>query len=129
MGYTAEELLAIPWMDLIHPDDRTRTCAGVDDLGRGREVFQLLIRGICRDGSARWLQWNCRGVPQEGLIYAAPRDVTDVYRAAQEQAAFAMGGHAGGSGRPAGRTLRRCRHRDASAAGCRLRRNLALRGK
>jgi len=51
LGYTAEELLSIPWWNLIHPDDRARTREGVDDLARGQEVFQLEMRGICRDGS------------------------------------------------------------------------------
>jgi PAS domain S-box-containing protein len=88
LGYTAEELLSIPWFDLIHTDDWAQTREGLDALVRGEEVSQLALRGICRDGSTRWLQWNCRGVLHEGVIYAAARDMTEVYRTAEEQAAL-----------------------------------------
>ena len=45
-------------------------------------------RYIHRDGSVRWLQWNARPVPEEGLIYSAARDVTESRRTRDEQAAL-----------------------------------------
>jgi PAS domain-containing protein len=36
LGYTEEELLARPYLDLVHPDDRERTVAEADAIGHGR---------------------------------------------------------------------------------------------
>jgi PAS domain S-box-containing protein len=79
LGFTVEELLSTPWFDLIYPDDRVRHREAVDLLARSQPVCNLEIRGVCRGGSTCWLQWNCRAVVHEGLIYAAARDVTDSY--------------------------------------------------
>jgi signal transduction histidine kinase len=47
-------------------------------------VVQFENRYMCSDGSARWLEWSTRPMPDEGLLYAAARDVTDRRRAADE---------------------------------------------
>jgi GAF domain-containing protein len=57
-------------------------------LEQGADVVELENRVICRDGSPRWVKWSTRVVPDEGLFYAAGRDVTDSRRAAEEQAAL-----------------------------------------
>ncbi|MBV8220488.1 MAG: GAF domain-containing protein, partial [Solirubrobacterales bacterium] len=54
----------------------------------GEQVQQFENRNLRADGSVCWLQWSARGVPEEGLIYAAARDVTESRRAAEEQAAL-----------------------------------------
>jgi signal transduction histidine kinase len=56
----------------------------MEALGRGRKVVQFENRYVCADGSSRWLQWSTRPMPEEGLVYAAARDVTDSRRAADE---------------------------------------------
>ena len=56
-------------------------------LRRGQELHQFENRHVCRDGSIRWLQWNTRPGPEEGLVAAATRDVTDS-RARKEHAAL-----------------------------------------
>jgi PAS domain S-box-containing protein len=87
LGYTAEELCSRRFFDFIHPDDLERTHAAMDALGRGEELHQFQNRYLCRDGSVRWLEWNTRPGPAEGLVAAAARDVTDS-RGRKEQAAL-----------------------------------------
>jgi PAS domain S-box-containing protein len=87
LGYSAEELLSRPVTDFVHPDDQARTSEVYDSAVRG-EIPSFENRYIGRDGAVRWLQWNSRPVPEEGLVYAAARDVTDSRRAAEEQAAL-----------------------------------------
>jgi PAS domain S-box-containing protein len=87
-GYSREELLARPWIEFAHPEDRERMLQAVASLERGTDVVELENRIICSDGSLRWVQWNTRVVPEEGLFYAAGRDVTEGRRAAAEQAAL-----------------------------------------
>jgi PAS domain S-box-containing protein len=81
IGYTAEEFVSRPMIDFVHPEDRERARAAMRVLARGDELRQFENRCICRDGSIRWLQWNCRPGPhQDGLIAAAARDITDSVR-------------------------------------------------
>jgi PAS domain S-box-containing protein len=88
LGHMAQELVSRPMIDFVHPEDRARTRTALDGLTRGGELHQFENRYVCRDGSIRWLQWNCRPAPnRDGLIAATARDVTDNV-ARNEQAAM-----------------------------------------
>src|SRR4051794_29251118 len=88
LGYSREELLSRPWIEFAHPDDRRRMQEAAASLEHGTDVSHVENRIICRDGSLRRVQWTTRVVPEEGLFYAAGRDVTDSERAGEEQAAL-----------------------------------------
>ncbi|HYC71771.1 MAG TPA: CHASE3 domain-containing protein [Opitutaceae bacterium] len=77
LGWTPEEFLAQPYMDLIHPDDRASSQAEVERQVRlGEKVLNFENRFRHKDGSWRILSW--RSVPQPGgLMYASARDVTE----------------------------------------------------
>jgi PAS domain S-box-containing protein len=87
-GYSREELLSRPWIELAHPSDREWILEATASLERGTAVTKFECRVVCRDGSLRWVEWSTRVVPEEGLIFAAGRDVTESRRAAEEQAAL-----------------------------------------
>ncbi len=87
LGYTLEELMATPYLEFVHPDDRERTVAEAARLYQGSETVYFENRYRARDGSYRWLQWSAAPSPEEGLIYAAARDVTDSKRSASRMAA------------------------------------------
>ncbi len=77
LGFSSQELLAKPYLEFIHPDDRPKT---VTEAGRlqSREVtfaFENRYRG--KDGSYRWFLWNAVSVPEQRLIYAVARDITE----------------------------------------------------
>ena len=88
LGYTEQELLSRPFLELIHTDDRAHTVAAVDVLAEGQELIEFENRFVCRDGSVRWFQWTSRPVPEQGLMYGVARDVTDRKRGEAEQAAL-----------------------------------------
>jgi PAS domain S-box-containing protein len=77
LGYTAEELLAVPVFDLIHPEDRDATRANYEKLARGEPTTNLENRLRCKDGSYRWVGWSYFPVPEEGLAYGVGRDMTE----------------------------------------------------
>ena len=88
LGYSSEELLSMPFLEFVHPDDRARTGEMLALAGR-REVVQFENRFIRKDGSERWLQWNSRPASDESLlVYAAARDITVSRRAREQQAAL-----------------------------------------
>lgn len=84
LGYSREELLSRPFSELVHPEDREATLAEVDKLSKGIPTVRFENRYRCKDGSYRWLAWTAVPQEQEGLIFAAGRDVTERKRAEAE---------------------------------------------
>ncbi len=77
LGYTKEELLARPYMDFVHPDDRTPTTTAADTVSGGGHLLAFENRYRAKDGSYRWLEWAAVPYPSEQRIYAAARDITE----------------------------------------------------
>ncbi|MPY59510.1 nitrate- and nitrite sensing domain-containing protein [Streptomyces spongiae] len=88
LGHSSEVLLSKPLVEFLHEEDRARTRAAFDRLATGEEVDEFENRYVRDDGTECWLQWSARPVPEEGLIYAAARDVTESRLAAREQTAL-----------------------------------------
>jgi PAS domain S-box-containing protein len=81
LGYTEDELLRRPYLELVHPDDRARTRVEDATLRQGQTTMSFENRYVCKDGSFRWLQWATTPVVAERLMYAVARDVTERRRA------------------------------------------------
>jgi PAS domain S-box-containing protein len=88
LGYSAAVLLSRPVIEFVHPDDRERTADIVAALSAGRQIADLENRFIRADGAVRWLQWNTRLMPENDLLYAAARDVSENRLLTHEQAAL-----------------------------------------
>lgn len=79
LGWTAEEFLARPYTDFIHPDDIARTRDKVkEQMQTGRRVMEFENRYRHKDGSWRTLSWRSVPVPETELMYATARDVTEM---------------------------------------------------
>jgi len=87
LGYTTDELLARPFLDFVHPDDRAATLAEMEKLSRGAPTLHFENRYRCRDGAWKWLSWKVHPFPDEGLLYATARDVTEGKRIEEQTAA------------------------------------------
>jgi PAS domain S-box-containing protein len=77
LGWSEKELLATPWLDLVHPDDREAATAANEVLRAGETVVGLENRYRCRDGGWRWLAWNSYPLVDEDRIYTTVHDITD----------------------------------------------------
>ncbi|MFH1498934.1 MAG: ATP-binding protein [Verrucomicrobiota bacterium] len=77
LGWTREELLSRPVESFMHPGDRERTLAARNDLARGIPVRGLENRYLCKDGSYRWLSWQCTVEPGGTAVFGVARDITD----------------------------------------------------
>ncbi len=84
LGWSREELLSIPWLSFVHPEDADEALASAQKLMQGRMLRDFRNRYVCKDGRIRWLEWNALPAREEGQIYAVARDVTDQI-AAQER--------------------------------------------
>jgi two-component system, sensor histidine kinase and response regulator len=84
LGVARDELLAKPWLDFVHPDDREATVNARTTIVNDIELTAFENRYRCADGSYKWLQWTAYGFRDLRLIYAVARDVTEPKRAALE---------------------------------------------
>ncbi len=84
LGYSREELLAAPFFDFIHPDDRQRTFEETSQLARGSAGITLLNRCRCKDGSYKWLRWTATADLSRREIYAVVRDITQIKKLQEE---------------------------------------------
>lgn len=84
LGFSREELMAKPFIEFVHPDDRERTLWQNRNVRSGGHARYFENRYLCKDGSYRWLLWNAAPDLERGVIYSVARDVT-ARKAAEEE--------------------------------------------
>jgi PAS domain S-box-containing protein len=87
LGYSIDELMSVPYVDFVHPDDRAATLAEAAKLNRGRQTISFENRYRAHDGSYRWLLWSAAPAADRQRVYAVARDITARKRAEQRLAA------------------------------------------
>jgi PAS domain S-box-containing protein len=88
LGFTRAELMARPFIEFVHPDDRDRTLNQNRAVRGGGQALAFENRYVCKDGSYRWLRWNSTPDRERNVIYAVARDVTEWKRAEEERDAL-----------------------------------------
>ncbi|MDZ4687025.1 MAG: SpoIIE family protein phosphatase [Planctomycetaceae bacterium] len=84
LGYTDAELTGRPFLSFIHPDDVESTRAEMIRLREGNEVVAFRNRYRDTHGRYSWFEWTARAIPEEGLVFASARDVTERLRIEQQ---------------------------------------------
>jgi PAS domain S-box-containing protein len=77
LGYTAEEMTQVPFLEFVHPEDHAKTIAEVKKLAAGEHSISFENRYRAKDGSYRWMFWTATPLTEQELIYAAARDITE----------------------------------------------------
>lgn len=77
LGYTREELFSRPYIEFVHPDDRSATVSEAAQVASGRSTLSFENRYRCKDGSYRWLLWSAIVRAEKGVIYCVAADVTE----------------------------------------------------
>jgi len=89
LGYTRAEVLATPFIEFVHPDDRQATLAEAEKVSSGKALIAFENRYRCKDGSYRWFQWSVTPVIEDRVMYGVARDITE---RRQEEAALLKAG-------------------------------------
>jgi PAS domain S-box-containing protein len=77
LGYSEDDLLSIPFMELVHPDDRQETESVMRQLvEEDKRVAFFHNRYRCKDGHFITLSWNAIPDLATETIYATARNVT-----------------------------------------------------
>ena len=87
LGYSDAELLSRPYLDFVHPDDIAHTVNAATKVANGVTVLEFRNRYRAKDGTYRWLAWNAYPSPEEQLVYACARDITELKRREEHQSA------------------------------------------
>jgi len=78
LGYTHDELVSTPYIQFFHPDDRARAEAALERLQTERDLINLEIRMLAKDGTERFILWNAAADGQERQVYATGHDITEL---------------------------------------------------
>jgi PAS domain S-box-containing protein len=94
LGWTVEELMSLPCMNFIHPEDRELTMETLtpkpgEGSSPGVDVITFENRYACKDGSYRWISWNSHLSLDEQLIVGVARDITEQRKADETRAMLA----------------------------------------
>jgi diguanylate cyclase (GGDEF)-like protein/PAS domain S-box-containing protein len=87
-GYTPEEVLGRPMIELVHPDDRERTVQAAREIMSGQPKPSFQNRYIRKDGKVVHIMWSARWSETDRLRIAIGHDITELKRAESVQAAL-----------------------------------------
>lgn len=76
LGYSEQELLAVPISSFIHPDDRHITARYRNELIQGEPLLHFENRYITKTGDIVWLSWTSMPAADEELVYAIAKNIS-----------------------------------------------------
>ena len=83
LGWSPEEMLGRPFLELVHPEDRVASEDALRQLLEGRTTAGFESRYRCKDGSWKWLAWRAPPpAPGSRILHAVARDVSTQRRGA-----------------------------------------------
>ncbi len=77
LGWTKSQLLARPWLDIVHPDDLPAAASAHQACALGTPIADFETRHLCSDHSYRWLSWSAFPLIEEKMVFTVARDVTE----------------------------------------------------
>jgi PAS domain S-box-containing protein len=77
LGFAQAELLAAPYIDFVHPQDRESTIVAARRITVEGQTISFENRCRCKDGTYKWLLWNAAPLSDARLIFATARDITE----------------------------------------------------
>jgi len=84
LGFSEEELLSRPLLDLVHPEDKHPVKKKSNIKIDGRSIYTFQNRYQCKDGSYRLLEWTTTSAV-DGILYASAKDITERKLAEEER--------------------------------------------
>src|SRR5690606_2934204 len=62
------------------PEDKEVTAKELDSQTKGKNTLTFENRYLTKNGDICWLSWNCNTSPEEGLVYATAKNITEEKR-------------------------------------------------
>lgn len=77
LGWTNEELLSKPFLEIIHPEDQEKAALEIDTFKEDQLITQFEARFLKKNGQYIWLSWIAKADLSQGEAFAIARDVTE----------------------------------------------------
>jgi len=77
LGYAEDEIINHPYIKFVHPDDKKTTNEVKQSFYKGNPVHNYKNRYITKSGLIKWIQWTATPYPDEELVLAIGRDITE----------------------------------------------------
>lgn len=84
LGYSREELMALPINHFVHLDDIDLTNSKRSELHSGKALINFDNRYITKSGREVWLHWTSIYVPDKQVVFAIAKNITDRKEAEKE---------------------------------------------
>ena len=77
LGFSKVELRNQPWAAFVHPEDRQKAVAGVEQVETGEDHHATFeSRFLCKDESYKWFRWRVTKIPQKQDCYLVATDIS-----------------------------------------------------
>jgi len=76
LGYTREHLLANPFIDFVHEDDKEATIAVAVELATGKPAVSFINRYRTLPGNYLWIEWNTSADLNSQTLYFVAHDIS-----------------------------------------------------
>ena len=87
-GYTPEEVVGRPMIELVHPEDRERTLQTAQEIMAGHAQPNFQNRYIRKDGRVVHIMWSARWSEADQVRIAVAHEITELKRAEAMQTAL-----------------------------------------
>ncbi|HKK38599.1 MAG TPA: PAS domain S-box protein, partial [Cryomorphaceae bacterium] len=77
LGYSLEEISSRPIKSFVHQEDQPQTERNQSKLYKGESPDNFENRYITKEGKIVWLNWTATSLPEQGIIYAVAKDITE----------------------------------------------------
>lgn len=77
LGYSEQELLSVPYIEFVHPDDREETIREQNNFLDGDLSFLYENRWLTKSGKYIWISWTATPLLEESLFFAVGKNVTE----------------------------------------------------
>jgi len=77
LGYSEQELLSVPYIEFVHPDDREETIREQNSFLDGGLSFLYENRWLTKSGKYIWISWTATPLLEESLFFAVGKNVTE----------------------------------------------------
>jgi len=77
LEYSEAELLAQPFNEFVHPDDKDKTYDQLIIFAKTMPTSYFENRYLTKSGKIKWLAWTTTTSPEEHLIFAVAKDITE----------------------------------------------------